>query len=340
MKEQLTTKEYLALQYLANGKDHDKTPDSLTDAQYYSALKSLKDKDMVYAAFVEGGEVFAAQIKTKGQAILDDLADEANHIIRGLIEKDNLTDEQFSLLKVARNDNGAKNIFGVSNDVYKKQIWAPLIGRGYLKLDRTINTIVITPLGNSLLTQIDKQLAYEITSKDKTCNVCPNNTNASTGQTNYVENRPCIYINEKYRELIIKDIITANNYGYFKDKDGNPINDIQQIIAAFAQFFNDEKMKEYASSAENITNENEELTKELCPLFYNDIVATNSFIEKIKSTNNNTEKTKIAAEFVKERQLSDCSCRKTLWKILNNHKLYLPSSNNWTKYINIYLFRK
>ena len=88
MTEQLTPKEYLTLQHLADGKDHGKSPDSLTDAQYYSALKSLKDKDMVYAAFVEGGEVYAAQIKTNGKAILDDLSDEANYIIRKLIKKE------------------------------------------------------------------------------------------------------------------------------------------------------------------------------------------------------------------------------------------------------------
>ena len=67
MTEQLTPKEYLTLQHLANGKDQGKSPDSLTDAQYYSALKSLKDKDMVYAAFVEGGKVYAAQIKTRSE---------------------------------------------------------------------------------------------------------------------------------------------------------------------------------------------------------------------------------------------------------------------------------
>ena len=244
MKEQLTTKEYLALQYLANGKDHDKTPDSLTDAQYYSALMSLKDKDMVCAAFVEGGEVYAAQIKTKGQAILDDLADEANYIIRGLIKKENLTDEQFILLKVARDNNGAKNIFGVSNDVYKKQIWAPLIERGYLKLDRTINSIVITPLGNRFLTQIDKDLAYEITAQDKKYNVSSNNTDIVTGQDNDTKSLPCIHINAEYRKQIIKDIITANNKGYFKDKDGNSLES-EQIILAFSQFFDDEEMKEY-----------------------------------------------------------------------------------------------
>lgn len=119
MTEQLTPKEYLTLQHLADGKDHGKSPDSLTDAQYYSALKSLKNKDMVYAAFVEGGEVYAAQIKTNGKAILDDLSDEANYIIRKLIKKENITDAQFLLLKVARDNNGAKNVFGITNKSMK-----------------------------------------------------------------------------------------------------------------------------------------------------------------------------------------------------------------------------
>lgn len=340
MTEQLTPKEYLTLQHLANGKDHDKAPGSLTDAQYYSALKSLKDKNMVYAAFVEGGEVYTAQIKSDGQAIMDDLSDEANYIIRKLIKKENLTDEQFILLKVARDNDGAKNIFDVSNDIYKKEIWSPLIGRGYLKVDRSKNAIVITPLGIRILTQIDKDLAYEITTKANTKDINPNNcSNTSTNQEDNVQELSCIKINEEYRKQIIKDIITANSYGYFKDKNGNMLND-KQIIDAFAQFFNDDKMREYTSAAEETNIDDEELVKELLPLFYNNIVATNSFIDKIKSTKCNPEIVRIAADFIKEKQLSDYSCKKPLWKILHNHKLYLASSNNWNKSINTYLFRK
>lgn len=250
MTEQLTPKEYLTLQHLANGKDQGKSPDSLTDAQYYSALKSLKDKDMVYAAFVEGGKVYAAQIKTSGKAILDDLSDEANYIIRKLIKKENITDEQFILLKVARDNNRAINVFGISNDVYKKQIWSPLIERGYLKLNRTINTIVITPLGNRFLTQIDKDLAYEITSNDNTNNVSSSdNVNTTIMPKENIVSRPCIKINEEHRKQIIEDIITANHFGHFKDQNGNPFND-KQIVYAFAQFFDDEKMKEFATSKE------------------------------------------------------------------------------------------
>lgn len=337
MTEQLTPKEYLTLQHLADGKDHGKSPDSLTDAQYYSALKSLKDKDMVYAAFVEGGEVYAAQIKTNGKAILDDLSDEANYIIRKLIKKENITDNQFLLLKVARDNNGAKNVFGITNDVYKKQIWSPLIGRGYLKLERAINSIVITPLGNRFLTQIDKDLAYEITSNDKTNNVSSSEyANTTTMPKENIVSRPCIKINEEHRKQIIEDIITANHFGHFKDQNGNPFND-KQIIYAFAQFFDDEKMKDFATSKEEINSANVELVKKMCPLFYNNIVVTNSFIEKIKSTNTNTETTRIAAEFVNKKLLSDLSCKKPLWEILHNNNLYSAKLNNWCKSINTFL---
>ena len=337
MTEQLTPKEYLTLQHLADGKDHGKSPDSLTDVQYYSALKSLKDKDMVYAAFVEGGEVYAAQIKTNGKAILDDLSDEANYIIRKLIKKENITDDQFLLLKVARDNNGAKNVFGITNDVYKKQIWSPLIGRGYLKLERAINSIVITPLGNRFLTQIDKDLAYEITSNYKTNNVSSSEyANTTTMPKENIVSRPCIKINEEHRKQIIEDIITANHFGHFKDQNGNPFND-KQIIYAFAQFFDDEKMKDFATSKEEINSANVELVKKMCPLFYNNIIVTNSFVEKIKSTNTNTETTRIAAEFVNKKLLSDLSCKKTLWEILHNNNLYSAKLNNWCKSINTFL---
>lgn len=96
-------------------------------------------------------------------------------------------------------------------------------------------------------------------------------------------------------------------------------------------------MKDFATSKEEINSANVELVKKMCPLFYNNIIVTNSFVEKIKSTNTNTETTRIAAEFVNKKLLSDLSCKKPLWEILHNNNLYSAKLNNWCKSINTFL---
>ncbi|MBO4663352.1 MAG: hypothetical protein J5663_02945, partial [Bacteroidaceae bacterium] len=72
---ELNSNELKALIHLADGKQHNDYPDTLSFAQYCVALKSLYSKGLVYAAFIEGGEAECAQIKIEGQAALDDLRD-------------------------------------------------------------------------------------------------------------------------------------------------------------------------------------------------------------------------------------------------------------------------
>lgn len=72
----LTKNELIALQHLSDGKQHDDTPKDITAAQYFTALKSLKARGFVYAAFIEGGEAECAQITMAGKAALDDYEQE------------------------------------------------------------------------------------------------------------------------------------------------------------------------------------------------------------------------------------------------------------------------
>lgn len=65
--------ELKILYLLADGEQHDEAPKGMTDAQFSVALKSLKARGLVYAAFEEGGGVVASQITLNGCAVLDDL---------------------------------------------------------------------------------------------------------------------------------------------------------------------------------------------------------------------------------------------------------------------------
>jgi len=91
----LTKNQILTLRHLSDKKQHNDPPEGLSNAQFYSALKELKKKDMVYAAFVEGGVVLSSQIKTDGEAALDDIEE---HKKCKQMEID-LTEEEFKVLK-------------------------------------------------------------------------------------------------------------------------------------------------------------------------------------------------------------------------------------------------
>lgn len=103
----LTRNEILTLKLLADGEQHDEAPEGLTDAQFYVALKSLKEKGMVYAAFITGGEVCSSQIKTEGRAALDDFI------------QTEMTELEFTILNVLR-FNGREID---SNKIGNKQIY-------------------------------------------------------------------------------------------------------------------------------------------------------------------------------------------------------------------------
>lgn len=206
----LNKNEYLTLKHLSEDKELDKAPVGLTDAQYSVALKSLKAKGMVLAEFEEGGGVVDARIRLSGQAELDDYKDEEEHIIRMLIRREKLTELQYRLLKAARDNGRIVNIFGISRDVYKKQIWAPLYNQGYLIKDQEKNEIVISPIGNHLLGVIDKELAFEITAKNQDVNtVSQENDSSHIAENGDLPNNE---LAEDLKKLFYNDIDAAKDF--------------------------------------------------------------------------------------------------------------------------------
>lgn len=66
-----TNLQVVVLKHLADGEQHEKAAANLSEALFYSTLKSLKAKDMVSASFLAGGEVCSFQITKKGSAALE-----------------------------------------------------------------------------------------------------------------------------------------------------------------------------------------------------------------------------------------------------------------------------
>ena len=181
----LSKNEIITLEHLSDGLQHNEAPSRLTEAQFYVAVSSLKSRDMVYAAFGEGEEVEATQIKKAGQAELDEMKSTKNRILRKLLSPLNLTVDQYTLIKYTQehgisssSEMFAQEHFGVDRDYYKKNIWGQLTREDYLDVKEDHSGMIITRKGIQLLEEVDEEL-YEILAEGGN----PASVNTSNPQT-------------------------------------------------------------------------------------------------------------------------------------------------------------
>lgn len=185
----LSKNEIITLEHLSDGKDHDDAPKGLTDAQFYTALKSLQAKQMVRAAFITGGEVCSSHILNPGQAALDDMESTKKRILRKLLSKKGYSLDQYKLLKYAQENEifstsgiFAQEHFGIDSDSFKDTIWAQLSKEKYIDTNEERTGMIITRKGNELLEEIDEEL-YEILSEGGNMSSI-NSENPQTESTN------------------------------------------------------------------------------------------------------------------------------------------------------------
>lgn len=100
----LSLNEFRVLRTLSDGKQHDKAPKGLTDAQFCIAVKLLKQKSLVYAAFEEGGKVVSSQIMMDGRAVLDDLKDLEKSILNHVLCARNIRGCDYNILLDLKNN--------------------------------------------------------------------------------------------------------------------------------------------------------------------------------------------------------------------------------------------
>lgn len=99
-----TNLQVVVLKHLADGEQHEKAAANLSEALFYSTLKSLKAKDMVSASFLAGGEVCSFQITKKGSAALE-IFRRKEKIIRNALKEFDLNHEQLRLLNNAKTES-------------------------------------------------------------------------------------------------------------------------------------------------------------------------------------------------------------------------------------------
>lgn len=156
--------EIRVLEHLADGEQHEKAAANLSEALFYSTLKSLKAKDMVSASFLAGGEVCSFQITKKGSAALEIFRRKEKKIIRNALKEFDLNHEQLRLLNNARTESLDEtfNNHPQISFLHKK---------GYLKqvLYGCNRHWVITEEGKDVLDEIDERL-YDSPLHVESCN--------------------------------------------------------------------------------------------------------------------------------------------------------------------------
>lgn len=101
--------EFRVLRTLSDGEQHDKAPKGLTDAQFCIAVQLLKQKNLIYAAFEEGGKVISSKINMPGCAVLDALTELEKAILNHALYARNIRKCDYEILLDLKN-NGS-NVF-------------------------------------------------------------------------------------------------------------------------------------------------------------------------------------------------------------------------------------
>lgn len=163
---EFTILRYLAedIQYIEEGPDvYVKIPSGFTKPQFTTACDSLEAKGMIIPAYCEDHVLQDARVSDKGICYLDDLKDARNHQLRKVLKENNLTTDQYDLLKQAEQGNVDYNASNISPREFKNYVFNPLCQRNlvYAAPGSKMTEVVITRLGKQLLEEIE----YEVNTR-------------------------------------------------------------------------------------------------------------------------------------------------------------------------------
>lgn len=96
--------EFRVLRTLSDGEQHDKAPKGITDAQFCIAVQLLKQKNLIYAAFEEGGKVISSKINMAGCAVLDALTELEKAILNHALYARNIRKCDYEILLDLKNN--------------------------------------------------------------------------------------------------------------------------------------------------------------------------------------------------------------------------------------------
>lgn len=154
---------YLAedIQYIEEGPNvYVKIPSGFTKPQFTTSCDSLETKGMIKTYYCEGHELQDTRVLDKGQCFLDDLKDARSHQLRKVLKENDLTMDQYDLLKQAELGNVDYNASNISPREFKNLVYNPLYHKNlvYAAPGSKMTEVVITRQGKQLLEEIE----YEV----------------------------------------------------------------------------------------------------------------------------------------------------------------------------------
>ena len=161
----ISINEFRVLRTLSDGEQHDKAPKGLTDAQFCIAVQLLKQKNLIYAAFEEGGKVVSSQIKMAGRAVLDDLKDLEKSILNHVLCARNIRECDYKILLDLKNNGSNTFSKEIKDDssFYKR---LSLLCRDKMVNYSYYNHYSLADKGNELIKAIEYEVNEALSKKN------------------------------------------------------------------------------------------------------------------------------------------------------------------------------
>ena len=232
----ITINEFRVLRTLSDGEQHDKAPKGLTDAQFCIAVQLLKQKNLIYAAFEEGGKVVSSQIKMAGSAVLDDLKEQEKVILNHVLCEKNIRGCDYKILLDLKN-NGSKDFSKEIRDdstfferlsSLRRNKWIAVKFNYYSLSDKGFELIkAIEYEVNEALSKKNIQLPGFIEpDADIQDSLADSANQVEQKSKTQLDNTFDIRIKEGHLSDFIKVIKAMYDANYFEKKDGGKVNQV------------------------------------------------------------------------------------------------------------------
>lgn len=269
--------EIRVLEHLADGEQHKEAPAELPEAKFYSALKSLKAKDMVSASFLAGGEVCSCQIKKEGLAALESFRKKEKIIIRKALQEFDLKHEQFRVLNIARTESLIETSDS-HNPIYF------LSKKGYLKKQVLLGCKtrwVITEEGKDVLDEIDERL-YDSPLHVESCYEHDYQVE-SVEQAEKTIGKHVIRIADGHLAHVTKVVYAMCKLGYFEEN--GKVASIKNVMETIGEALHSDELSSSYSSHLNRAAQNQKET--FLQPFYEMQVEAKKYYKNVESKKKN-----------------------------------------------------
>ena len=268
--------QVVVLKHLADGEQHEKAAANLSEAVFYSTLKSLKAKDMVSASFLAGGEVCSSQITKNGSAALEIFRRKEKKIIRNALKEFDLNHEQLRLLNNARTESLDETFNNHTQISF-------LHKKGYLKqiLYGCNRHWVITEEGKDVLDEIDERL-YDSPLHVESCNE-HDYLVESVEQTETTIGKHDIRIAGGHLAHVTKVVYAMCKLGYFEEN--GKVASIKNVMETIGEALHSDELSSSYSSHLNRAAQNKEDT--FLQPFNNMLDVAEDYCENLESRKKN-----------------------------------------------------